>query len=187
MDSLELTGNSIDNNDGFAVAVMGSSLELNQVYSNTASGNEKNAIRLNITLAGMSMLNADIPYYVMGTVPGDAELQIQAGAVVKIYGYIRVDGSLVSQGTAESPVYITSYKDDSVGGDTNGDGEDSVPAAGDWNYIRVEDGASATFDHTIIRYGGYMVLVQIMAASRWITMAHWCCGILKCRIRNIGV
>ena len=140
---------------GFAVDMWGSSLELNQVHNNTASGNRKNAIRLyRFTFSGVSVLNADIPYYVRGTVPGDAELQIQAGAVVKIYSYIRVEGSLVSQGTGESPVYITSYKDDSVGGDTNGDGDDTSPSPGDWSYIRVEDGASATFDHTIIRYGG---------------------------------
>ena len=156
VDSLELTGNSIDNNDGFAVAVMYSSFELNQVHSNTASGNRKNAIRLyRFTFSGVSVLNADIPYYVRGTVPSDAELQLQAGAVVKVYGYIRINGSLVAQGTAESPVYITSYKDDSVGGDTNGDGDDTSPSPGDWSYIRVEDGASATFDHTLIRYGGY--------------------------------
>ena len=38
-------------------------------------------------------------------------------------------------------------------GDTNGDGDSTVPAAGDWRWVYV-DGGEALFDHAVLRYGG---------------------------------
>src|SRR5579859_4583966 len=53
------------------------------------------------------------------TVGPSVTLTVQGGTVVKITdgGYISVQGSLVLTGTAS----FTSYKDDTLGGDTNGD------------------------------------------------------------------
>jgi len=71
------------------------------------------------------------------------------------YGGLDVLGSLVTTGDQDNPVYFTSWKDDSVGGDTNGDGSGSAPSPGDWLRVSIKGpGASGTFSNTFLRYGG---------------------------------
>lgn len=91
------------------------------------------------------------------TVPAGVTLTIKPGAVVKIKdkGEITVQsgGTLIAEGTVAEPIFFTSVKDDSAGGDTNGDGDSTTPAAGDWRWIHL-DGGSGSFDHVRMRYGG---------------------------------
>jgi uncharacterized protein YccT (UPF0319 family) len=98
-------------------------------------------------------------YYVTGdtTVLSGVTLTIQPGVIVKLRPDCRliIDGKLVAAGTASQPIYFTSYRDDSVGGDTDGGGSSSG-ARGDWNWIQfnaISDDASL-IEHAVIRYGG---------------------------------
>jgi len=98
-------------------------------------------------------------YYVTGdtTVLSGVTLTIQPGVIVKLRPDCRliIDGKLVAAGTASQPIYFTSYRDDSVGGDTDGGGSSSGES-GDWNWIQfnaISDDASL-IEHAVIRYGG---------------------------------
>jgi uncharacterized repeat protein (TIGR01451 family) len=85
-------------------------------------------------------------------------LTVAPGVIVKFdtAESIFVSGALRVLGTAEDPVYFTSYRDDTIGGDTNGDGA-STGSRGDWRRIQfndTSDDASSLIEYAIIRYGG---------------------------------
>ncbi len=108
------------------------------------------------------------PYKIIGdvTVASGATLTIEPGVVVKFeyqpssYAKRRllVDGALLAQGTAVSPIIFTSSRDDddAHGGDTNGDGTLTLPAKGDWGYVKVSNSGSV-IEHAEFWYGGVRI------------------------------
>ena len=72
-------------------------------------------------------------------IPGGVTLTIAPGAIVKFARtgiIIEAGGVLDASGaTTNNPIVLTSIKDDSVGGDSNEDGNNTVPEPGDWTGI----------------------------------------------------
>ncbi|MDO8520892.1 MAG: PxKF domain-containing protein [bacterium] len=100
--------------------------------------------------------------YVVGsvTIPSGSSLTILPGTVVKMRpaaegGTILVQGALtVCSPESNEPVIFTSIKDDTVGGDTNGDGDATIPRPGDWRSVTVEPGGTTSIARAVFRFGG---------------------------------
>jgi hypothetical protein len=103
---------------------------------------------------------ASSPYVLDGsvTVAAGVTLTIEPGVIVKFNGAareLRIDGTLSAAGTSASPIVFTSLQDDSVGGDTGGDGPTSGSNSGQWHDIYLWNGGHATLSYVDVRYGGY--------------------------------
>jgi len=117
-----------------------------------------------VILENTTWIVENSPYVVNGgiSVSPDATLTIEPGVVIKFKLYLGypsgmvINGNLDVQGTEANKVYFTSYADD-IGGDTNGDGDASVPGPNNWKGIKVEINGQADIDNAVIRYGGYHV------------------------------
>lgn len=129
--------------------------------NNTSAGSPKNGFEISGALAANQTWAPDtMPYIVTSLlVPAGKTLTLLDGAVIKFaprstFDYLTVYGTLNVQGTPENKVYFTSIKDDTAGGDTNGDGAVSTPAARDWKFIEFFSGATGNISHAVIRYAG---------------------------------
>jgi hypothetical protein len=102
-------------------------------------------------------------YYFTEAVDIKSTLTIMPGAILKFkntnsWSGLSLNnsgaGKIVANGTADKPIIFTSDKDDSYGGDTNGDGTASTASQGDWNGIYLSGKDGSNFTNCIFKYGG---------------------------------
>ena len=86
-------------------------------------------------------------------------LTIQAGTTIKFHPdgpdmLLGSGGTIVAKGLAVKPIIFTSWKDDSAGGDTNGDGNASSPSVKDWGFITTNSENGSQFEYCEFHFGG---------------------------------
>jgi len=88
----------------------------------------------------------------------DAVLTIEPGATIKIMNggniILRSNGNIIANGNSANPIVFTSAKDDSNGDDSNQDGDNTIPAAGDWGCINLNGSQNSSFTFCKFLYGG---------------------------------
>jgi hypothetical protein len=129
------------------------------------------------TITSSETWTAGSVYMISGslTVSSGVTLTINPGAIVKNeYGggiAVASGGILDAEGTSQDPVVFTSYKDDSVGGDSNGDGG-SVGTIGDSGSLIVENtGGDVTISHAILRNSNYAVSANCVSVQGSTTLS----------------
>ena len=158
--AISFSGNTFSDNR-FSVAYFDLSDGLTFANSgNTESGTRGNGIFLygsGENISNQTLSGETIPYVitVFGVnVPATKTLTVEQGAIIKFAqsnASLTVNGTLNMRGTAANPVYVTSFADDTLGGDT--DGTPYQPQS-QWGTITVNSGATANFTHAILRNGG---------------------------------
>ncbi len=150
------SGNGVSFNQGTNINITSSSIQsctwpivyngtASLVFNgvNTISNNTHNGIYMGFggTSASLTLDTINVPYVFNDfTVNSGHTLTIASSDVLKFNGgHLYVNGSLKAVGSAGQGIYFTSYKNDNLFGDTNGDGANSAPAAQDWYGIVFND------------------------------------------------
>ena len=146
------------------------------------------------TISTRKVLSRGSTYRVSGmlTIANGGSLTIPPGTVLKMESgasiVVNSGATLTAVGTRAAPIIITSIKDDSVSGDTNGDGDKTIPQPGDWEEIK-NNGGVINLAFVSALYGGYGQYSNqgdaiIRTASGTTKMD--CCVIMHSNLRLIG-
>ena len=167
----QITNNNFDNIATYPISLGKGAYLVNRITGNVYNNCGKYGINLpygDYDTTG-TLLHHDIPYVITGNVsiPTGDTLTIEPGTIIKFeqYQVLIVNGTLIAEGTATEKIIFTSIKDDTNGGDTNGDGNATSPAAGDWNSVGLSGSVNDIMDNCLLMYGGVYNSVLLLTGS----------------------
>ncbi|NDC29709.1 MAG: T9SS C-terminal target domain-containing protein [Bacteroidetes bacterium] len=119
--------------------------------SNNFSGNTNMYVWINHNILDREMIlpSINLPFYFLYgyTIYAGGRLQLSDGNILKFpntKGINVYQGKLIANASIGSQIYFTSFKDDNLGGDANGDASATAPALNDWTGIDFPDAAIDT-------------------------------------------
>ena len=157
-----IENNVIGDNAGWAIGLdpssSGARIQGNDLFGpNAGIGVGAGYLETSVTWNSDSVYVIDYGRNQYLTVNEGATLTIEPGVVVKFERFAKlfVKGDLIAEGTSEAQIVFTSLKDDSHGGDTNGDGSLTAPGKNDWGSIVLwYTSQQSVLDHTVVMYAG---------------------------------
>ncbi len=114
--------------------------------------------------ANKTLTKINSPYIITDTftVPSGKTLTINKGVVIKFEkntSALEVAGTLIANGASDDNIILTSFNDDTYGGDT--DDKSITPSAGAWHHVKILSSATNTsLNYVRMRYGGYITSGQ---------------------------
>ena len=102
------------------------------------------------------------------SVAANRRLTVHAGVWLKFANNRAIScqtGFVELRGTSAAPIRLTSIHDDAVGGDTNGNGNATVPAPGAWEGVVINSPSTSFVEHTDVRYANRGVRCQSAQTS----------------------
>jgi len=152
--TVSFTNNEFNNQKTYDILLSGN---INFINSGNTGINTKGILLSNFTPTENQILNPGVPYVVQYVlISSGKQIDIKPNTILKFdgNGAIITYGNLNIKGLQNGPVYLTSLKDDSLGGDTNGDKLGTSPREGDYQGIFFYSGATGMIENAVIKYGG---------------------------------
>lgn len=141
-----------------AISASGVDTTSQRITVGSSSGCTRQVITVTADIRTATTWESCNVYVVEGNVGIGNVLTVQPGTVVKFKpgGGLELNGTgrLEAVGTAAAPIFFTSIKDDSHGGDTNADGGASTPARKDWYHVNLNGKSGSRFESCQFLYGG---------------------------------
>ena len=136
---------------------------LTRCFGNVHGAGTRNAVAAagSIVRSNVVLTRDNVPeglVHVLGALQpaSGVTLTVRGGLNFKLRGNYATGsvGHLVLDGTPNAPIVMTSINDDSVGGDSNGDGTRTQPKSGDWSGMRFLRQTASSARHVHLKYAG---------------------------------